>query len=251
MTEDSPRCCVIIPVFRHAQPLLSVLRELEKYGLPCFLVDDGNENPLQEALKAELAQWPWVRVLRLTMHGGKGAACMEGCRAAYASGFSHAIFIDADDQHEVQDISNILVLLRQHPEAMILGRPVFDRSAPLKRRFGRIVSNVWVWIETLSFDIQDSLCGFRCFPLKPLLEIAADAPLGCRMDFDPDIVVRLFWKGIPVVNFDTRIRYPTDGISNFRLLRDNGALFWLHTRLFFGMILRIPLLASRHWNRGR
>ena len=250
MIKTSPQCCVIIPVYRHAEPLVNVLRQLEKYGLPCFLVDDCNEVPLKDALATELAGWSWVKVLRLATHGGKGVACMEGCRVAHESGFSHAIFIDADDQHEVHDMSCVLDLTQQHPQAMILGSPVFDQSAPLKRRIGRIVSNVWVWIETLSFDIKDSLCGFRCLPLIPLLKVASRVQLGRRMDFDPDIVVRLFWQGVPVVNFDTRIRYPPRGISNFHLMRDNGALFWLHTRLFFGMLIRSPFLLIRHWTQA-
>jgi glycosyltransferase involved in cell wall biosynthesis len=249
MTDTAPLCCVIIPVYRHAEPLANVLRQLEKFHLPCFLVDDGNEVPLKDALAAELAVGSWVTVLRLATHGGKGAACLEGCRAANERGFSHVIFMDADDQHEVQDIPRILALARQHPQAMILGNPVFDQSAPLKRRVGRIISNVWVWIETLSFEIQDSLCGFRCLPLKPLLKVAAGVQIGRRMDFEPDVVVRLFWQGVPVVNFDTRIRYPSRGISNFHPMRDNGALFWLHTRLFFGMLLRSPVLLIRHGSR--
>jgi len=248
--EASPRFCVIIPAYRHRDPLPGVLGRLEPLGLPCYLVDDGNDVPLKDALAAELSTRPWVTVIRLAEHGGKGAACIAGGRAACSAGFTHGIFIDADGQHETRNIPAILALARRHPEAMILGRPVFDRSAPLKRRIGRIVSNAWVWIETLSFEIQDSLCGFRCLPLGPLLKVAAGVQLGRRLDFDPDIAVRLFWQGVPVVNFDTPIRYPADGISNFHLLRDNGALFCLHTRLFFGMLLRSPFLLARHWTRA-
>jgi len=223
---------------------------LDQYGLSCFLIDDGNEIPLKDALITELARRPSIEVLRLSTHGGKGAACVEGGRRAYGLGFSHAIFIDADEQHEVEDIPRVLELSRQHPDAMILGKPVFDPSAPYGRRFGRIVSNLWVWIETLSFDIKDSLCGFRCLPLDPFVKIAAGVQVGRRMDFEPDIVVRLFWQGVSVVNFETHIRYPFSGISNFNLLRDNAALFWLHTRLFFGMVVRSPFLISRHRTRA-
>jgi glycosyltransferase involved in cell wall biosynthesis len=247
MTESVPTCCVVIPVYRHGEPLVSMLRQLEKYQLPCYLVDDGNEVPLKDVLVSKLTLEPWMNVIRLAANGGKGAACIAGCRAAFARGFSHVIFIDADDQHDIQDIARILTLVRQHPRAMILGRPVFDESAPFKRRFGRLFSNMWVWIETLSLDIRDSLCGFRCFPLAPLLNLADRVSLGLRMDFDPDLVVRLFWEGLPVVNFDTRIRYPSSGISNFRLVRDNLSLSWLHTRLVLGMLIRSPFLISRHW----
>ncbi len=244
MTQTPLRFCIIIPVYCHADPLVQVLRRLESVALPCFVVDDGNESPLKEAL--EFGRWPWVTALRLETHGGKSAACTEGARRASGMGFSHAIFVDADNQHAVEDIPRILELAIQHPDAMILGRPLFDGSAPFTRRFGRTLSNFWVWIETLSLEIEDSLCGFRCFPLTPFLKAASGAPFSGRMDFDPDIVVRLYWQGLPVINFDTHVLYPANGISNFNLWRDNVALFRLHTRHFFGMLLRIPSLLNRH-----
>jgi hypothetical protein len=101
----------------------------------------------------------------------------------------------------------------------------------------------------LSFDIKDSLCGFHCLPLGPFIKIASKVQLGKRMDFDPDILVRLFWERVPVVTFDTRVRYPSDGTSNFHMVRDNAALCWLHTRLFFGMLLRSPALLQNRWRR--
>ena len=233
-------CCILIPVYRHVQPLARVLAQIAAYRVPCIVVDDHNEPPLAD-------QPPWVDVLRLPVHSGKGVACVEGARRADAQGFSHVILMDADDQHDSGDIPRMMDLMRAHPQAMILGRPLFDASAPWSRRFGRLISNAWAWIETLSFDIKDSLFGYRLIPLAPFLKIAAGAPLGQRMDFDPDLVVRLFWAGVPVVTFDTRVRYPEDGISNFNLRRDNLRLICLHTRLFFGMLFRLPQLLRRHW----
>jgi len=250
MTESSIQHCIVIPVYRHFGPLAVVLDQLDRYRLRCYLVDDCNKTPLKDAIAAELSRRPHVEVLRLEIHGGKGAACVEGARLAHRHGFSHAIFIDADDQHEVADIPRVLALSLQNPTAMILGNPMFDPSAPMARRFGRIVSNMWVWLETLSFDIKDSLCGFRCLPLAPFLQIASGCQLGRRMDFDPDIAVRLFWEGVPAVNFETHIRYPPQGISNFDFLHDNVALFRLHSRLFFGMVVRSPLLLLRHWSHA-
>src|SRR5436309_617404 len=112
MTESIPRCCIIIPVYRHYEPLPSVLKRLEPYGLKCFLVDDGNGVPLGTALGTEINGRDWVSVLRMPVHGGKGAACVAGARLAQENGFSHAIFVDADDQHDVADIPRMLSLMR-------------------------------------------------------------------------------------------------------------------------------------------
>jgi glycosyltransferase involved in cell wall biosynthesis len=239
------KCAVVIPVYRHEEPLVEVLRALAPHGLDCFLVDDGNKSPLMETLPAEFSAASWVSVLRLPENSGKGAACVSGARAALERGFTHAIFLDADGQHNTDDLPRVLALARAHPHAMIMGRPVFDVSAPWSRRRGRLMSNIWVWIETLSLDIQDSLCGFRCFPLDDLLRVAEGVRLGKGMDFDPDIAVRLYWRGLPVVNFDTQINYPPNGISNFDTLRDNVLLSRLHARLFFGMLRRASFLWMR------
>jgi glycosyltransferase involved in cell wall biosynthesis len=246
----TPRCCILIPVYRHMKPLARVLAQIEPYQVPCFLVDDHNEPSLAETLAQELAGRSWITVIRLSVHSGKGVGCVEGARRAAAQGFTHAIMMDADGQHDSGDIPRMMNLMRATPRGMILGRPIFDASAPFSRRFGRLISNSWVWLETLSFDIKDSLFGFRCIPLAPFLKIAADVPLGRRMDFDPDLDVRLFWAGVPAVTFDSKVRYPADGVSNFNLRRDNLRLVSLHTRLFFGMLWRFPSLVKRHWTHA-
>ena len=170
---------------------------------------------------------------------GKGAASLAGFRWAAEHGYSHTILLDADGQHNVLDIPRVLNLSRANPDALILGRPLFDQNAPWSRRWGRLLTSAWTWVETLSFDIGDPLYGFRCYPLAPVLRLVDKVSFGLRMDFDPEIAVRLYWAGVPVVNFETNVCYPPQGVSNFHLWRDNGAITWMHTRLFFGMIRQL------------
>ncbi len=113
------------------------------------------------------------------------------------------------------------------------------------RLIGRQISKVWVWIETLSFEIEDPLCGFRSYPLKRCIEILKEESVGSRMEFDLQIIVRLFWKGARVLNIKTAVIYPEDGTSNFNVLRDNIQISWAHTLLVIGMIPRIPKLLGR------
>jgi hypothetical protein len=65
------------------------------------------------------------------------------------------------------------------------------------------------------------------------------------MEFDADVIVRLFWAGTPVVNLPTPVTYPADGVSNFRMVRDNLRMAALHLRLLAGMLLRLPVLLPR------
>ena len=181
--------------------------------------------------------------------GGKGEAVMIGLRAAAARGFSHALQIDADGQHDASDIPRFLAAADANREAVVAGYPVFDASAPRGRRIARWLTHVWVWIETLSFTIRDSMCGFRVYPLDPVIKLAAGTRMGRRMDFDPEIVVRMAWSGVPVINLETRVRYLSPeqgGVSHFRMLRDNLLISWMHTRMALRLL---ALVWRRPWPR--
>jgi hypothetical protein len=64
--------------------------------------------------------------------------------------------------------------------------------------------------------------------------------LGDRMEFDVEILVRLFWRGVPVVSMPTRVVYPQDGVSHFRLWGDNVRLSLMQAGLFLDLLRRLP-----------
>jgi len=142
-------------------------------------------------------------------------------------------------------VPRIAALARDNPAAIVTGVPVFDASAPASRRIGRKLTTLWVRINTLSSRIEDAMCGFRVYPLAPIMRLAQRASFGSRMEFDPEILVRAVWAGIPVVSMPTNVTYPIDGVSHFKMWRDNVRISWMHTRLFFGMLWRAPLLLAR------
>ena len=67
------------------------------------------------------------------------------------------------------------------------------------------------------------------------------------MNFDPEVLVRLHWTGLHVINVATRVSYPADGVSHFQAVRDNVLISRMHAVLFFGMLLRLPVLLGRKW----
>jgi len=239
--------CIVVPVYNHQHAIGAVLAGLLRHGVPCMLVDDGSSAACAAVLDALAREHAGVVLVRLPHNQGKGAAVLAGFRRAAELGYTHVLQIDADGQHDTADIPTFLALAAAHPAAIICGHPVYDESVPKARLYGRYATHIWVWINTLSLDIKDSMCGFRVYPVAPVNALAARRSIGVRMNFDTDILVRLFWDGLQVINLPTRVSYPSDGVSHFRVWRDNVLISWMHTQLFFGMLPRIPRLLARKW----
>ena len=238
--------CAVIPVYNHGDAIGAVVRSVLVFGLPCILVDDGSEAGCAQVLSELATANPQtITLVKLAVNQGKGGAMMAGLRKALQLGFSHALQIDADGQHDVQDIPTFLAASKSHAESIICGCPVFDASVPKGRLYGRYATHVWVWINTLSFSIKDSMCGFRVYPLAETVALIDTVSIGRRMDFDVEILVRLYWRGMGIVNQPTRVNYPSDGVSHFRVLLDNVLISRMHAKLFFGMLWRLPALLWR------
>ncbi|MDR1662660.1 MAG: glycosyltransferase family 2 protein [Azoarcus sp.] len=240
----------VVPVFNHGGTVGAVVRALGGYGLPVILVDDGSDAATARVLDALASTPPSgqpVALLRHSENRGKGAAVLTGVRHAHESGASHALQVDADGQHDLDAVPRFLSVSAQCPGAVIAACPRYDASVPMGRKYARYITHVWVWINTLSRRIADSMCGFRLYPLAPVMLLLPVLNHARRMDFDTEILVRLDWAGVPVVNLPVAVRYPPDGISHFRPWRDSLCISAMHARLFFGMLRRFPRLLSRHF----
>jgi glycosyltransferase involved in cell wall biosynthesis len=241
--------CVLIPVYDHEHAIGAVVAQVMAQDLPCLLIDDGS-SPACAALLDTLADaWPArIELLRHAHNSGKGAAVLTGFRHAAQRGYTHVLQIDADGQHCVADIPRFLAQAKAQPDAIIAGCPVYDESVPKVRLYCRYLTHIWVWINTLSFEIRDSMCGFRVYPLAAVMALIGRQKIGARMNFDTDILVRLCWDGVAVINMPTRVGYPADGVSHFRLWYDNVLITRMHAILFFGMLRRLPQLLARKWS---
>jgi glycosyltransferase involved in cell wall biosynthesis len=246
MPPHSFHPCAIVPVFDHEHAVARVVDAVRAAGLPCLLIDDGSGPACARELDRIAATVPYTSVLRLPVNGGKGAAMLAGFAAAWQRGYSHALQIDADGQHALRDISTFIEEARRHPQALVCGRPVFDRSMPALRHYGRYLTHWLVWLNTLSVSIPDSMCGFRVYPLAPVISLAAQEYIGRRMDFDVEIIVRLYWRRVPMRWIATAVTYPLDGVSHFRLFRDNARMVALQLRLAGGLLRRLPRLLRRN-----
>ena len=243
---------VLIPSYNPGPRLSETVRAARAHWDPVWVIVDGSTDDSAALLAGLAREDPGLTVLLRARNGGKGAALLDGLKAARRAGFTHALTMDSDGQHPAECIAAFMSASAAAPEAMILGAPVFDSSAPRIRLRGRRIANWWTELETLWAGITDTLFGFRVYPIAPLLSVMERTRWMRRFDFDAEAVVRLSWRGVPVRNLPAPCRYYTPaegGVSHFNYWRDNVLLTWMYTRLFVGFLVRLPLLAARRGAR--
>ncbi len=244
---------VLIPSYNTGAKLFDTVADARRHWQSVWVVIDGSTDGTGEALATLSQQQRGLRVIRRRQNGGKGAAVLDGLRAATADGFTHVLVMDADGQHPASSIPEFMATSRQHPDAMILGVPVFDRSAPRLRVIGRRVSNAWTKVETLG-AVGDSLFGFRVYPIAALKAVMESSRWMRRFDFDVEAAVRLCGRGVPAINRAAPVRYfraDEGGVSHFRYGRDNFVLAAMHARLMGGFFGRLPRLAVQRVRSSR
>jgi glycosyltransferase involved in cell wall biosynthesis len=243
---------LLIPSYNTGPRAVETVRAARARWNPVRVVVDGSTDGTAQALRALAAGDPGLHVDVLDTNRGKGAAVLHGLRDAVAAGFTHVLVMDADGQHPADLIPAFMQASAARPEAMILGRPVFDASAPLIRVRGRRLSNWCTHAETLHAGIGDSLFGFRVYPIAALVRVMSGQPFMRRFDFDPEAAVRLAWHGVKPINLDAPVRYLSaaeGGVSHFNYLRDNVLLTFMHLRLLVEGLLRLPVLLPRRLSR--
>ncbi len=236
------RPCAVIPTYDNPRTIAAVVECVRRHIRDIIVVDDGSGERGRTAVDQVGAAGDAL-VVRRDHNGGKGAAVKAGLRRAADLGFTHALQIDADGQHDTDDIPVMLAAARDRPEALVLSSPRYDETAPRGRLVGRKITKFWTDLETGGGIIDDPMCGFRVYPLATATRVHVPSD---RMDFDIEIAVRLVWEGVPVINLPTKVRYVpavAGGISHFRMFRDNVRISWLHTRLCH--------LAFWRWLTGR
>ncbi|MBV1788289.1 glycosyltransferase family 2 protein [Marinobacterium sp. D7] len=248
-TEQTFRAAIVIPVYNHEEAIGPTLANVLEYGYPVLLVDDGSSPACRDVLiDLDREYGDRVHLIRLERNGGKGAAVKAGLRQLLNMGYTHGVQIDADGQHDLNDLPLFMEMGQTSPDALVTGYPRYDETVPALRYYARYLTHVWVWINTLSFKIKDTMCGFRVYPLAPVVELLDREPCGNRMEFDPEVIVRWAWRGLPIKNLPTRVHYPLDGVSHFDAVKDNLLISLMHARLFFGMPVRLPSIIRRRRN---
>jgi glycosyltransferase involved in cell wall biosynthesis len=243
---------VLIPSYNPGDKGVETVRAARQFWAPVWVVIDGSTDDSPEKLQALAGSDPNVRILIRARNSGKGAAVLDGLLEADRAGFTHALTMDSDGQHPAHCVPEFMATSNADPQAMILGVPIFDASAPAIRVRGRRISNWVVNVETLGGGIQDALFGFRVYPIRPLIMIMQRTRWMRRFDFDAEAAVRLSWIGVPAINRAAPVRYflPAEGgVSHFNYWRDNIFLTLMFVRIAINAVAWLPALVIRRVRR--
>jgi glycosyltransferase involved in cell wall biosynthesis len=230
----------------------TMLPRLAQQDLPLLIVDDhSHADSFARLANVVDALIPGTILIRLDSNQGKGGAVQAGLRAARDARYTHAVQVDADGQHDLAEIPLLAAEAARYPRHIVCGQPLFDRDITAFRYYARYITLALSWVESVSMEIRDALCGFRVYPLDQTLALCESARVGSRMDFDPEILVRAVWAGVGLRFVPVHVAYPEKGASHFRYVRDNLLISWMHTRLLAGMLARLPFLLLRKWRKHR
>lgn len=244
---------LLIPSYNTGRLLADTVAHALEHWKDVWVVLDGSTDGSEVAAQELQSSHPGLQILKQPVNCGKGAAILRGATEAAAAGFTHVLTMDADGQHPPESIPRFIALAQAHPTATLLGKPIFGPEAPMLRVRGRRISNGWSNLETLCWGIGDSLFGMRVYPVQALLSAFSSTWFARRFDFDTEVAVRICWQGVPVINVPTAVRYLTaaeGGVTQFRYVRDNALLTWMHARLMIGFMLRLPPLLLRTLRGG-
>ena len=243
------KTAILVPHYNHHRQFADTLSRLQALQLPMIIVDDGSSAESRAALRELLHQVDKVELVEHEENRGKGEAIMTGLAVAAARNFTHALQVDADGQHRLEDAPKLMAVARREPQAIVSALPVFASDIPRERLLGRKLTIFLNKVETLSNRIADGMCGLRVYPVREVNSLLQRRNMGRRMQFDIQLMVEADWAGIPIRWVESPVSYPENGLSHFHYLRDNWDISRMHTMLLLGMLLRLPRLLARHWRR--
>ncbi len=233
--------CIVIPHFKHVPQVTRFLPTLAQAELPLFIIDDGSGTEAVAQLNELTSDYSWVELITRENNGGKGAATVTGLQNAQHRGYSHVILVDADGQHDPQDLIRLHQESQIKPEALYSGNPQFGDDIPAVRRYGREITNVLARIEAGNWGLEDAMCGLRVYPVNTTLNLARACGARLRMEMDTELLVRACWQRLEVRYLDTKVVYPEEGASHFRMGKDNVRMALMHIRLLLEAIVRVPM----------
>jgi len=222
--------------------LSQVIDDVLKYTTQVIVVNDGSTDGTSKILNLYEGK---IEVVEYEKNRGKGYAMSRGFDRAEEMGFSHAITIDSDGQHDAGDIPECMQAANENPNVLIVGsRNLMHDNMPKKNTFANKFSNFWFTVQTAR-RLSDTQSGYRLYPLQKMKRLR---PFTSRYEAELEILVRCAWRNIAIKSIPIRVFYAPEGerITHFRPGIDFFRISVLNSVLvFLAVIFGYPSMMIR------
>jgi glycosyltransferase involved in cell wall biosynthesis len=199
--SDPAKVLGIIPAYNEAGKIGQVLSTALKY-LPVLVIDDGSSDTT-----AQIAESSGAKVFRQKPNQGKGLALRAGFLHAIEAGFEAVVTLDADGQHDPDEIPAFLRAYQRNRADLIIGERDFSQI-PLVRRFANSLGK-WSFSWAVGQPIRDNQSGYRLISRRMM-----EAVLGSResgFEFEVEMIVVCIQKGFTLEWVPIRTIYGGEG----------------------------------------
>lgn len=222
---------ILIPAYNPSSIFLSYVLDLyKKIGTRIIIINDGSSNI---SVFEDLKKNNEFHIINNEQNKGKGAALKSGFDFVLRNNIKtdYIITADADGQHYIDDVINIIKNLKSSQTDIVLGCRNFDNSTPFKSRFGnKLTSHIFKFLTGKA--LTDTQTGLRAIPkdiLRPLINLK-----GNRFEFELEV---LLWATENNINFNEipirTIYFDNNKETNFRPIIDSLMVYKIFLIYFF------------------
>lgn len=210
------RICAGIPAYDAGDTVGDVVRRTLQHLPVVLVVDDGSRDGTADAARSAGAD-----VISLPENRGKGNALRILLREAARRGFTAILTLDADGQHDPDEIPRFLEEHRRDPDAIISGsRMGQPERIPPHRLGAMMVARFFVSLAANRF-LEDTQCGFRLYPSDLLARIDLRRD---RYVTESELLIKVGDSGGRIRTIPIRTIYSTEMESHFRGVRDVASI---------------------------
>jgi glycosyltransferase involved in cell wall biosynthesis len=202
------RVLVVIPAYNEEKTIVPVLEHLRR-AAPQYdrvVVNDGSKDKTGEVVEA-LGE----KQLALPCNLGYGHALQTGLKYSLLEGYDVVVSIDADGQHNPDDVPRLVAAMLDGKADMVIGSRFCDDrpyKSPLGRRVGQLLFSHLTRV-LIGQRIYDTTSGFKVLRAEACEAIVS----GTFLDFHIETLVRLSMSGFRIVEVPVSVRDRTLGRS--------------------------------------
>jgi hypothetical protein len=192
MTQKIYNLSIIIPAYNEAERIAPLITNIRKYSdADIIVVNDGSTDHTADEARASGAV-----VITLPFNLGYGAALQTGFKYALEKGYTFALQMDGDGQHDPSSIPVIIKPVINDEVDVVIGSRFLgdnDYKAPVIRRIGMFFFAIITRLVT-NKRITDPTSGYQAINRKAMELFASDV---YPVDYpDADVIIMLHRKGI-------------------------------------------------------